>query len=798
MPIATIDTLETPAPALEPGQPPSFRQRLLVSTLRFIAVLLTAALVSAGWYLARKGFGRKWREVVVEELHKRGVEASVAHLTLDPFRGLVAKDVRIFDYKHRENTIALISKVALEINYAALLHHKPFLNALDIRNAQLRLPLGNAGHGNGPAQLTRFRAHIYFPPDQIYVSQADGIFCGLHISVSGQLLKRENAPPSTPTSDEEWQQRLRLLERVMTELRKFEFPSPPSLQVKFRGDLADLENAVAEASLRAPKVKRAGYECQDLHATLELRDQLLSLNELQWKDQAGTLTASGTWSRQKNEASFQLRSRIDLKGLLAAFGSPQLLTDFTFNPSPVLTASGSAAFASGAPKIKVIGNVNAASLSYREIPASQLNANFSWNGQELLVRDVHLLSQGGQLSAELLNAPGDFRLNIDSTVNPGALRPFLSPEMQQFLGEWEWPRPPAVHLVIRGTDEKPETWRGDGSITMERARFRNVWMNSGTAKVRFGDGAVSYEDIKVVRNEGSGSGDFTYDFRKHEVRIGNMVTSLWPNEAIYWIDPTLNKVVAPYKFRQPPTVTTRGVYQFDGGKNTRLELNVEGKGGMNYLFVGKTLPLDRVSANLIMTDDRLQIRDLSGTLFSGAIHGEADISLARNDGRYKAKVSVTAMDFPRLTDLYYDYKTVHGQLSGDYDFTGVGSDPRKMRGTGKLGVTNGDVFAIPVFGPLSGLLNTVLAGNMGYSIARQADATLNVKDGVMHTDNFEVAGKLFRLLGHGDIYFLDDKLDFTVRVGANGPAALLTPMYKLFEYTGEGSLKNPNWHPKRF
>jgi hypothetical protein len=26
----------------------------------------------------------------------------------------------------------------------------------------------------------------------------------------------------------------------------------------------------------------------------------------------------------------------------------------------------------------------------------------------------------------------------------------------------------------------------------------------------------------------------------------------------------------------------------------------------------------------------------------------------------------------------------------------------------------------------------------------------------------------------------------------------LTPVYKLFEYKGEGSLKNPNWHPKAF
>jgi hypothetical protein len=54
------------------------------------------------------------------------------------------------------------------------------------------------------------------------------------------------------------------------------------------------------------------------------------------------------------------------------------------------------------------------------------------------------------------------------------------------------------------------------------------------------------------------------------------------------------------------------------------------------------------------------------------------------------------------------------------------------------------------------------------------------------------------MLGHGDIHFLDDKLDFNIRMNANGPGVLLTPMYKLFEYTGEGSLKHPDWHPTRF
>ncbi len=43
------------------------------------------------------------------------------------------------------------------------------------------------------------------------------------------------------------------------------------------------------------------------------------------------------------------------------------------------------------------------------------------------------------------------------------------------------------------------------------------------------------------------------------------------------------------------------------------------------------------------------------------------------------------------------------------------------------------------------------------------------------------------MLGHGNIDFLRNKLDFDIRIDAAGPGALLTPLYKLFEYHGEGS-----------
>ncbi|PYL57365.1 MAG: hypothetical protein DMF30_06690, partial [Verrucomicrobia bacterium] len=504
-----------------------------------------------------------------------------------------------------------------------------------------------------------------------------------------------------------------------------------------------------------------------------------------------------TWSRQSNEAVFQARSTLDLKAFLDAFGLGRSLRDAAFYAPPLVEVSGSANFGDDRPQLKIIGHTAVDSLAYKTVPFADLSADFSWDGERALLRDVRLRHQSGQLNANLFEAPNDFRLNIDSTINPGALRPLLSAELGQFLSEWEWPRPPTVHLAIRGPDRKPETWKGEGTVALDRTRFRGVWMNSASAKIRFGDGAITYDDLRVARDEGIGTGAFTYDFKNHEVRVANVKATLRPAEAIFWIDPNLWKAVAPYKFQQPPNISANGIYQFRGGKKTRLEVTVDAANGMEYGFLGKTLPFDRVSGRLLFTNDRLQIVDLRGALFSGTVRGTTDISLAHNDPHYHASVAVAGIDFPHLTDLYYQYKTARGELSGSYDFAGLGSDARNMRGNGKVEVTNGDVFAIPIFGPLSEILNHIVPG-AGYSIARKASATFTIKDAIIHTGDFEAAGTLFGMLGHGDIHFLDDKLNFEVRMNANGPGVLLTPMYKLFEYVGEGSLKKPDWHPKRF
>ncbi|MEY2558084.1 MAG: hypothetical protein QOE34_1509 [Verrucomicrobiota bacterium] len=753
------------------------------------------ALAWSGWYLAKRGFGRQWRDRVVEELHKRGVEASVRRLTLDPVRGLIAQDVRIFDFQNRENTLAVISEVALDINYAALIHHQPFLNALDIRGAELTIPTPGAGLTAPKAQLTSFRAHVYFPPEQIYVSQAEGFFCGLRISATGQLIKRNDYQPSGEISDEDWRQRLTLLQRATEELHRWKFSGEaPTLQIKFSGDLSKFETARADATLRGDRLQRGSYEMKNLSVAAEWTNQTLSINHCEWSDSAGNLSGRASWSRETKIADFQARSTLDAKQFLDAFGFGALVTDLSLTTPPLLELSGSYDFSTA--RASLIGRAALDNFTYKTVPLLKLTGDFSWDGGRGMLRNFRVRHESGELTADLLEAPNDFRLNLESAVDPVVLRAIATPEIGRFLAEWEWSRPPALKLALRGTSRMPATWSGEGTVALQRTRFRGVWMNDANAKVRLKNGAITFDNLRVTRDEGAGTGTITYDFVKNEVRLTDVRSTLRPTDVIFWIEPRLFKEVAPYKFRQPPSLVANGVIHF-GAPNDHLEITVDAPTGMDYVFLGKTLPFDRVSGHLLFTDNRLQLSEIAGTLFAGTIRGAADISLAKGDPHYHANLAVDGVDFPRVADLYFKYQTSRGRLSGTYDWTGLGSEARSMRGDGSVKVTEGDIFAIPVFGPLSGLLNAIIPG-AGYSQAHKANASFTVKDGVIHTEDFKVSGKLFGMIGHGDVKFLEDKLDFDIRIDAGGPAVLLTPMYKLFEYKGEGTISKPNWHPKRF
>jgi hypothetical protein len=325
--------------------------------------------------------------------------------------------------------------------------------------------------------------------------------------------------------------------------------------------------------------------------------------------------------------------------------------------------------------------------------------------------------------------------------------------------------------------------------------MRGVPLNSANANVDVKGLLFTYRDFNIQRDEGAATGTFSYDFDKHEAWLTNIHTRLNTTEAAVWINPDLPGQLAPYRFRAAPNVTLNGFVQCANDKGTHLDVHVDAPGGMDYTFCRRDLSFPRITGDVLFREHEIILKDVNATLCGGAVHGDADIRLGQESPGYTADAEVRQMDFASLTKLYFNYADSHGLLDGTFNFGGKNDDPWTLYGKGQVAVTEGNVFAIPVLGPFSSILNSIVPG-MGYNVAHNGTCTFAVKDGVLSTRDFVVKGLGFSMIGDGRLFFLDDRLNFNIRLNAQGlPGVLLFPVSKLLEYVGTGTLESPNWKP---
>ena len=801
-----------------------------------VVVALLGTLLWAGWYVYNRGFTRKWREQLAAELRRRGFDFTASRLTLNPFEGLVAEDADLYLLDEHHTHLAEINRVAVDINLRHLIQGKDFLNSLDLRDTRLTLPVDMADPEGPMLKMRHLNAKLSFLPGEVRVTQAQGDFYGLQVSASGSLLHPESFSPSgTPAGPDERAQRRQWARAITSEIEKVHADhSPPSLEIRFQGDLAQPADLRASAQLQGAGLQRGSYRLERLLMKLDYAAGAFHLRQGELADRRGTLSLMGDFTPANGELHFQLQSGgmtppgvephgtpppgLDLPALAHEFVDPALGRDWTLRDTPRLQIDGRWRLGSppavadaahplpASPALQLTGRLGLGRFTYhpagpdRSFDFDRAETDFSWSGDRWYLRDLRLVRPGGngqqQIAADVLSEPGQARVRLTSTVDPMGFVSLLPARGRDALARLEFRDPPRVDLVGTGRSLTDlANMKVEGQFALGRTRYRGVGLNKLRGGFTWGDGLLSARKVTLERDEGVGTADaVVYSFEKHEVRLDNVHTSLDPGQAGVWLDPDVYHTIQPFHFRKPPALSIHGTVQFDGGRNSHLVTDVSAPGGMDYVFLKKNLPFQSVAGQVVFTEDRLWINDARGEIFGGEVQGALNLALGRVKD-YTASLDVKNLDFARLTKLYFDYDTSKGQLSATYHFTGTSDDARTLRGTGTLDVERGNVFSIPFMGPLSTILGTVVPG-LGYDEAHQANATFLTNGGKIYTGNLNVKGVGFSLLGGGWLGYMDNTMNFHVRMNTRGlPGAVLLPVSKLFEYRSDGPLDKPVWRP---
>jgi hypothetical protein len=321
-------------------------------------------------------------------------------------------------------------------------------------------------------------------------------------------------------------------------------------------------------------------------------------------------------------------------------------------------------------------------------------------------------------------------------------------------------------------------------------------MDSATADLSFADRALTFSNIRAVRPEGTATGAFTYDFGRNQVRLDGIRSTMNPFNVLQWADPRVAKETTPYRFKAPPEVTAGGTVELKDPTQTRIWANFTAAQGLDYDLLERTLSFGRTTGSLEFAGRSITVKIPSAALYGGKVALDALITTGDPGAAQRVGVKLEGVNFEALTKLYFDYDNSQGVVGGRYDFTFVPGQPLAMRGSGSLLVQEGNVFAIPVLGPLSVVLDSIVPGT-GYQTAREAKCNFKVAEGVISTDNLNVVGRGFSMIGQGKIFYLEDRMDFGVRINAQGvPGLLLYPVSKLFEYVSDGKFSEPQWRPR--
>lgn len=493
--------------------------------LFYVAMVLLTMLLAAGtWYICTRGFTRRWRTFIVAEFEKQGIEVSLHRLTLDPFRGLVAQEVRLYDARDHRRVLAEINQMLLGVNYAGASRGESFVDSIDLREAHLSLPLDQRAPDGAKIEITKLNARLFLPPEQIYLAHGEAEVFGLRISATGRLIN----PHVFMAKHGRNRTELAGVALFLRELKQVRFDgAPPVLSVQFSGDLASPEEIMVAGELHAPKIGRHTYTLHNLAATASYRSGILELQRLEATDARGDFRAFGRYDFRADNLSVHARSSLSLQDLAAAYGHGFGLDDLIVYSAPRVDLQLEGPLLQPN-ELRLTGHVGLGRFAFRSIVYKSLWTDVSWSGGAWSLRELTLVHRSGEIHGDAMQLPQDFRARFEGAMNPRAFAPILAQPVVEWLGHFDFVDAPGLALELRGRSPALSECAVDGEVRFGRSSFDGHAANHFTSHLRYGQRTISLSPFLRAEADDSDAIDMIYDLNRKEFRFEERDTTASP------------------------------------------------------------------------------------------------------------------------------------------------------------------------------------------------------------------------------------------------------------------------------
>lgn len=252
----------------------------------------------------------------------------------------------------------------------------------------------------------------------------------------------------------------------------------------------------------------------------------------------------------------------------------------------------------------------------------------------------------------------------------------------------------------------------------------------------------------------------------------------------------------PYEFVDRPNVTLDGKVDLEAKGRSQLKATVKTKEGFHYEVAGKSLRFRNVDTTVDLEGRKVTVKTAPHAPGS-VLGGKVKVEVVVNGGTQtqSTKIDLLDLDFEPVVQTYFGNAGYTGRLDGTIQLEGTSHEWKKWTGKGKLEVREG---AFPGLGAFEKTMNAP-AEWVGLT-DQNAEMDFELGEGKLLVSRLDIESALVITTGHGTYDIVKDQLEnFLMRQNLRGPAGV--PFFlvsQMFQYEGNGSLKNPVWKPRNF
>ena len=563
--------------------------RHLLHNLRTAFFIVVACGILAGiaslWWANETGLPETWRAKIEEELGKHGAHVHIDSLTYIPFKGLIAKSVRIFSDKERTKEVSRLERVVLDFNKTQLLKKKFQLTKLELSDARLSLPIDPLKRDSAVLEVSGLNGIILMPGGRLLeVRDVRGKIGGIDVIFGARMLGYRQETGDHKEDPNEGKRR-EIAARILRELERWDFDpaKPPLLRVFAEGDLSDKSTINARVNLTASNVGKNGHLLDEISVQGTLAGHLVTVTSAKATDPRGTFDGSLDYDIKTGEGRFDIDSALEIPGLLKAWLDLPSIPQISFGGDQSVEAEGDFKFGpDGKAEVRVTGKSRCESVMLKGVAFDSVESSFSWNEDGLYLRDAVLTRKDGVASGKVLIRGPVVQMALKSTLPAEVYLPFFPGQPLEIVINDFGSREGAKYDVELegGFDTRDRhSWAYVGRGQVNNVTFKGVPIDMAKCSLAlssheldFHTGTITfdYQDYGLREafqgpTKGTATvGRIRYDGEEKQVHVEDVEGTIWAAPLVRLFAPKIADSLEIYRFHQPPAHKGKKAVRRDG------------------------------------------------------------------------------------------------------------------------------------------------------------------------------------------------------------------------------------------